>query len=222
GGTFGVPATGMQLVYPGLVLQGQDQPLSVGHVKRPHSLHGQFGHRSISRLGTRVPPPSLAPARGMSSGGRGTPSAFLLLATGDCPRRAAPGIAPGDGSVADAHPLYDPDDPEAVACYAGGMRALHAAGAPFLVGGAYAFARYTGIVRHTKDCDLFLRETDLPRAIAALAAVGYRTEIAYSHWLAKAYRGHHFIDLIFNSGNGRGAVDDAWFDHSIDEVVFGE
>lgn len=124
--------------------------------------------------------------------------------------------------MADTHPLYDPDDPEAVACYAGGMRALHSAGVPFLVGGAYAFARYTGIVRHTKDCDLFVRESDLPLALSTLAGVGYRTEVTYSHWLAKAYREHHFIDLIFNSGNGHGPVDDAWFDHSIDEVIFGE
>jgi hypothetical protein len=124
--------------------------------------------------------------------------------------------------VADAVPLYDPDDPDAVACYAGGMRALHGAGVPFLVGGAYAFARYTGIVRHTKDCDLFLREADLPRALAALAAAGYRSEVIYSHWLAKAFHGHYFIDLIFNAGNGRGRVDDGWFSSALDEVVFGE
>ena len=34
---------------------------------------------------------------------------------------------------------------------------------PFLVGGAYAFAHYTGIVRHTKDLDLFVRRPT-PRA----------------------------------------------------------
>lgn len=124
--------------------------------------------------------------------------------------------------MADAHPLYDPDDPEAVACYAGGMRLLHGAGVPFLVGGAYAFARYTGIVRHTKDCDLFLRAADLPRGLAALNAAGYRTEVTYSHWLAKAFRGHYFIDLIFNAGNGRGPVDDEWFTGALDEIVFGE
>ena len=124
--------------------------------------------------------------------------------------------------MADAHPLYDPDDPDAVACYVGGIRALRAAGVPFLVGGAYAFARYTGIVRHTKDCDLFLKEADLPRALAALAAAGYRTEVTYSHWLAKAFKEHFFVDLIFNSGNGQVAIDDGWFAHAVDGVVFGE
>ena len=128
----------------------------------------------------------------------------------------------GSFFVADAHPLYDPDDPDAIACYAGGLRALHAGGVPFLVGGAYAFARYTGIVRHTKDVDLFVRAADLPRALSALAAAGFRTEVTYSHWLAKAFRGHYFIDLIFNSGNGRGPVADDWFNGALDEVIFGE
>lgn len=124
--------------------------------------------------------------------------------------------------MAETPPLYDPDDPEAVACYAGAMRALTAAGVPFLVGGAYAFARFTGIVRHTKDCDLFLKEADLPRALDALVAAGYRTELTYTHWLAKAFREHFFVDLIFKSGNGLVPVDDGWFAHAADAVVFGE
>lgn len=124
--------------------------------------------------------------------------------------------------MADAHPLYDPDDPDAVACYAGAIRALREADVPFLVGGAYSFARYTGIVRHTKDCDLFLKEADLPRALDALGAAGYRAELTYTHWLAKAFREHFFVDLIFKSGNGLVPVDDGWFAHAPDAVVFGE
>jgi hypothetical protein len=133
-----------------------------------------------------------------------------------------PVFAPGVFSVADAHPLYDPDDPEAVACYAGAIHTLRTAGVPFLVGGAYAFARFTGIVRHTKDCDLFLKEADLPRALDALRAAGFRTEITYTHWLAKAFKEHYFVDLIFCSGNGQVPVDDGWFAHAVDAVVFGE
>lgn len=122
----------------------------------------------------------------------------------------------------DPHPLYDPDDPAAVDCYRTAIRTLTAAQVPFLVGGAYAFARFTGITRHTKDCDLFLKEADVPHALAALQAVGFRTELTYSHWLAKAFREHHFIDLIFSSGNGLVPVDDGWFGHAPDGQVFGE
>jgi hypothetical protein len=124
--------------------------------------------------------------------------------------------------VPDTHPLYDPDDPVAIECYRGAIRTLREARVPFLVGGAYAFARYTGIVRHTKDLDVVLREADVPHALAALEAVGYRTEVTYSHWLAKAFREHYFVDLIFGSGNGLAPVDDGWFDHAADGEVFGE
>lgn len=120
------------------------------------------------------------------------------------------------------HPTFAPDDPAAVACYRGAIRALRAAGVEFLIGGAYSFARYTGIVRHTKDLDLYLRRVDRGRAVAALAAAGYQAEVTYPHWLAKARRGDLFIDLIDGAGNGTGAVDDDWFRHAADGEVFGE
>jgi hypothetical protein len=95
------------------------------------------------------------------------------------------------------------------------------AGVPFLVGGAYAFERYTGIARHTKDLDVFVRERDYRRALAALEADGCRGELTFPHWLAKAYCGDHFVDVIFGSGNGVAPVDDDWFAHAIDETVLG-
>jgi hypothetical protein len=55
----------------------------------------------------------------------------------------------------------------------------------------------------------------------ALAGAGYRTEIAYPHWLAKVYDGETFIDLIFSSGNGIARVDDEWFNHAPESVVLG-
>jgi hypothetical protein len=124
--------------------------------------------------------------------------------------------------VCEPHPAYAPDDPAAVACYRIAMRTLKAAGVPFLVGGAYSFARYTGIVRHTKDLDIFVRPEDRDRALAALAYAGYRTEVAYTHWLAKAHRGEYFIDLIYSSGNAAAPVDDGWFAHAVEGSVLGE
>jgi hypothetical protein len=50
-------------------------------------------------------------------------------------------------------------DPRARAFYVHTLATLNASGVPYLVGGAYAFARYTGIERHTKDLDLFVRRT---------------------------------------------------------------
>lgn len=54
---------------------------------------------------------------------------------------------------------------------------LQAAGIPFVVAGAYALQAYTGLYRQTKDLDVFLRRRDVPRALEALEAVNFRTEI---------------------------------------------
>jgi hypothetical protein len=84
----------------------------------------------------------------------------------------------------------------------------------FLVGGAFAFVRYTGIGKDTKDLDLFIRRSDWERATEALDAEGITTELTFPHWLGKAFGGRErefFVDLIFSGGNGVAEVDDEWF-----------
>jgi hypothetical protein len=105
------------------------------------------------------------------------------------------------------------------------MKVLKAADIPFLVGGAYALAPLTGIERHTKDLDIFLRPADRDRALAALDSAGYRTEESFPHWLAKAFEGDDpetpFVDLIYRSGNGVAEVDDEWFQHALEAEILG-
>lgn len=100
------------------------------------------------------------------------------------------------------------------AFYQHALSLLKRAGVPFLLGGAYAFEHYTGIVRRTKDLDIFLRPADCPAALAALAPAGYQTELVSPVWLAKARSGDYFIDIIFSSANGIARVDDDWFTHA--------
>jgi putative nucleotidyltransferase-like protein len=90
---------------------------------------------------------------------------------------------------------------------------------PFLVGGAYALERHTGIVRHTKDFDIFVRPQHVRRALRILSRAGYQTDLPFPHWIGKVFHGEYFIDVIFNSGNGVCAVDDEWFEHALDNVV---
>ncbi|MDF2693511.1 MAG: hypothetical protein K0S65_1894, partial [Labilithrix sp.] len=94
------------------------------------------------------------------------------------------------------------------------LRTLVHAEIPFLVGGAIALKHFAGIARDTKDLDVFLRKCDLERAMAALSDVGFETEILFPHWLGKAWSGPHFVDFIFDSANGLCPVDDAWFEHA--------
>src|SRR5256885_13112183 len=103
--------------------------------------------------------------------------------------------------------------------YSHGLSLLDKNKLPYLVGGAYAFARYTGIERHTKDFDIFLRREDYSRAAQILEAAGYDSELTFPHWVGKAFRGEDFIDLIFGAGNGVAEVDEVWFRYSVPETV---
>jgi hypothetical protein len=107
-------------------------------------------------------------------------------------------------------------EPQSAAFYREALEHLQGARVPFLVGGAYAFGHYTGIARHTKDFDIFVRPEDARRTLEVLAAAGFDTELTFPHWLGKAYRGDDFIDVIFSSGNGLVRVDDDWFKHFVE------
>lgn len=118
-------------------------------------------------------------------------------------------------------PSCGPLDPDTEAFYRGVLHTLNAAGVPCLVGGAFAYACYTGIERNTKDLDLFIHRRDFERVAQALQRGGYHVQMTYSHWLAKVHRGDAFVDLIFSSGNGVAEVDDEWFEHAPPAEVLG-
>jgi len=99
--------------------------------------------------------------------------------------------------------------------------ALHDAGVPFLIGGAYVVEAYAGISRRTKDFDLYLRPQHVDLAIRALKRAGYKTKKTFPHWLAKAERGRDHVDLIFRAGNGLCEVDDSWFERASDSDFLG-
>lgn len=111
--------------------------------------------------------------------------------------------------------------PEAVSFYQDAQLTLEGAGIPHLVGGAYALAKYTGVIRHTKDFDVFLLPKDRDKALLALAARGYDVHIEYSYWLAKAFKQDHFVDLIYRSPNGLAEVTPLWFERAVTADVFG-
>jgi len=111
--------------------------------------------------------------------------------------------------------------PEKAELYRTALEMLNRSGVPYLVAGSYAFQYFAGISRSTKDFDIFVRPRDVQRVLDVLTRTGFRTEIAFSHWLAKAHHGDKFIDVIFNSGNGVAEVDDEWFAHAVNEEVLG-
>src|SRR3954468_920850 len=106
--------------------------------------------------------------------------------------------------------------------YLRSLALLDHADIPYLVGGGYAIAYYTGIVRHTKDLDLFCRPHDRDRILHVLETQGgYHTDLTWPHFLAKALHGDAFIDVIYRSGNGLCEVDDEWFKHAVRADIWG-
>lgn len=113
-------------------------------------------------------------------------------------------------------------DPQAVRFYTGAMKTLKEAEIDFLVGGAYAFFRYTGIERHTCDFDIFVREQDCKKILKLLSSKNKcRAELCFPHWLGKVHWEMLYIDVIFSSGNGVARVDDDWFNYATEDSVLG-
>jgi hypothetical protein len=111
--------------------------------------------------------------------------------------------------------------PDTAELYRAALEMLNRSGVPYMVGGTYAFQYYAGISRTTKDFDIFVRPRDVQRVLDVLQRAGFRTEITFSHWLAKAHHADKFMDVIYSSGNGVAEVDDEWFAHAVDEEVLG-
>src|SRR5215211_7794728 len=98
---------------------------------------------------------------------------------------------------------------------------LQEAELPFMIGGAYAFSVYTGIKRHTKDLDFFVRPADVDRVLDQFRAAGYEAKRTFPHWLAKVKCDGDSLDLIYRAGNGLCEIDDSWFDRAVENDVFG-
>ena len=115
--------------------------------------------------------------------------------------------------------LHAPNDTSAADVYRSVLWHLREAGIPYLVGGTYALEHHAGLVRDTKDLDLFVRRADWSRVEETLAPHGVCCELMFTHWLGKARTDRHFIDLIFSGGNGLAEVDDDWLRHGVPSVI---
>ena len=111
------------------------------------------------------------------------------------------GDADGRRFVADSDDSSEPGNIEEI--YRGALVRLNHAGVPYLVGGAYAFSCLTGITHPTKDLDLFVRRSDCRWLLDVLTDAGWSTEITFPHWLAKAKRDPHLIDVIFSADSAK-------------------
>ena len=102
-------------------------------------------------------------------------------------------------------------NPNAEAFYAEVLREFSAMGVPYLLAGTYAVSAYTGVIRPTKDLDVFCKGGDFPRVLDHFQKMGYAISVEDERWLGKVHKGDMFFDVIFASSNGTMPVGDAWF-----------
>ena len=110
---------------------------------------------------------------------------------------------------------------EAVKLYRDVLLAMNEHGIPYAVAGAFALQKYTGILRMTKDLDLFVKASDVPAALEHLCDQGFCCETLDPVWLSKAHRGEYFVDLISGMSNATIVVDDSWFKRTQPAVIAG-
>ncbi len=111
--------------------------------------------------------------------------------------------------------------PEQRALFCEVLQHLNRAGVPYVVSGAFALQKHTGIWRNTKDLDLFLPAQAVPEALRHLQEQGFETEVRDPVWLAKAHRDGFFVDLITGMSNAIISVDQSWIDRSLETTILG-
>ena len=83
---------------------------------------------------------------------------------------------------------FDPP-PEAAEFYAESLVELVASGVPFMLSGTYALGCHTGIMRPTKDLDVFCKAGDAPRILAHFKHLGHEVEFEDERWIGKVWKG---------------------------------
>lgn len=121
--------------------------------------------------------------------------------------------------ISTSRPPEFPPEQQALFCEV--LQHLNRACVPYVVSGAFALQRHTGICRDTKDLDLFLPAEVVPEALRLLRDGGFETEIRDPVWLAKAHRDGYYVDLITGMSNGTITVDRSWIERGSPFTVLG-
>ncbi|HYG36723.1 MAG TPA: nucleotidyltransferase family protein [Clostridia bacterium] len=102
--------------------------------------------------------------------------------------------------------------------YCRAIEIVRSAGIPFLLGGGFALAAYTGRWRDTKDIDLYVAPQDRDLTITALNQAGfadYYSRLPYDRkWIYRSIKDDMIVDIIWSMANQRAQVDNVWFEHA--------
>jgi len=102
--------------------------------------------------------------------------------------------------------------------YKTALDVIRRGGVPFMLGGGFAMASYTGHWRDTKDIDLYILAESRERVAKALAEVGfgdYYNQLAYDRgWIYRSSRDGVIVDLIWSMANRRAQVEESWWEYA--------
>lgn len=116
--------------------------------------------------------------------------------------------------------IFDPP-PDSVAFYTESLQHLVDSGIPFMLSGTYALGCHTGIVRPTKDLDVFCKAGDAPRILAYFKHLGHEVEFEDERWIGKVWRDKNFFDVIYNISSASVPVTEEWFRDEDHAEVYG-
>ncbi|HTM52006.1 MAG TPA: nucleotidyltransferase [Bryobacteraceae bacterium] len=89
---------------------------------------------------------------------------------------------------------------------------------PFAVGGSLAMAAHCGLLRNSKDLDLYVLPEDAPGMIRALTDLGfedYYSRLPYDRgWIYRACKDELIVDVIWAMANRRADVDRGWLERA--------
>jgi hypothetical protein len=106
------------------------------------------------------------------------------------------------------------------------IKALRKEGIPFMLGGGFALATFTGRWRDTKDIDFYIHPRDRDRAAKALIEAGFKdyfeTRPYDRKWIYRSTRSGVIVDVIWAMANQRAQVDNLWFKRASSIAVRGE
>jgi hypothetical protein len=102
--------------------------------------------------------------------------------------------------------------------YSRAIDTVRSTGVPFMLGGGFALAAYTGRWRDTKDIDFYILPKDRDRVVAALTKAGfddYFGQRPYDRrWIYRSIQSGVIVDIIWSMANQRAQVDEQWFERS--------
>jgi len=99
--------------------------------------------------------------------------------------------------------------------YSKAIDAVRSRGVPFMLGGGFALASFTGRWRDTKDIDFYIHPQDRDKVVEALARAGFKDyfpQLPYDRkWIYRSIQSEVIVDIIWSMANQRAQVDELWF-----------